>query len=56
MTGNEAIQHCISYILEHEAKDFAENPSKTHIYYSALVARYGNAEADRTLNRIRAEL
>jgi len=40
---------CINYILQHEAEDFFDYPSRDHIYYHATVSAYGEDEAELTL-------
>lgn len=40
---------CVCFVLNTENESFAENPSKKHIYYSALLARYGIIKAEEIL-------
>ena len=40
---------CINYILESEAQDFFDYPSRNHIYYHATLSMYGEEEAELTL-------
>jgi hypothetical protein len=40
---------CVEYILDTEAEDFDENPSRNHVYFSAMCATYGEAHAEREL-------
>lgn len=42
-------QLCVDYILDTEMEDFAENPSKDHVYYQALISFYGKEEAEKYL-------
>lgn len=56
-------KHCevlVNYILEHEFDDFYdENPSKYHVYYSALVLTMGEERAnimlEEALKRVNGE-
>ncbi len=47
---SKEIINCLEYILETEAEDFEENPSKHHVFYSAYKARYGKASANLRLD------
>ena len=42
-------QRCVEYILDTEAEDFDENPSENHIFYTAMIAKWGKEYADREL-------
>jgi cation transport regulator ChaC len=37
----------IDYIMDHEHEDFIENPTKTHVYYLALVVTEGKSTANK---------
>lgn len=45
---NEYIEKCIDYILENdkEKEDFEINPSNNHVYYYAMIIKYGKKYAD----------
>lgn len=45
--GRHHVDSVCNYILEHEEKDFRENPSTNHVYYDAYAVIYGIAAANR---------
>lgn len=45
------IEVVLDYILDNEIDDFNENPSNNHIYFHALVVRYGIKNATNELNK-----
>lgn len=51
MNALEAHNNLLQYVLEHEQEDFYENPSESHIYYSALVICDGETLAKEEVKR-----
>ena len=52
----EKLQAILDYILETENEDFDENPTKSHVYYKALVLQVGEVEAERYYFQILSDL
>jgi hypothetical protein len=52
----EILNEIINYILQNEMEDFADNPSKIHVYYKALVLREGEIEANKYLKQAQKDL
>lgn len=44
-----ALENVLDYILQHEQKDFEENPTEGHVYYQALMLREGTRFANQEL-------
>ena len=47
----EHLEACIQYIIDHESEDFEENPSESHVYFSAVAFRCGLDEARQELKQ-----
>lgn len=49
MALSEHWDKVVEYIFDHEKDDFFENPSRTHVYYHAVAAQFGESEAEYAL-------
>lgn len=43
------VRTCLSYIIDAEREDFADNPSSEHIFYLAFKLKHGIEAADKVL-------
>ena len=56
MNKQKAIDDCLQYVIDLESDDFKENPSKDHVYYSAIFALEGEDIANKELKQALKEL
>ncbi len=49
MKNQKFAELCVEYILDTENEDFDENPSKGHVFYCAMVYKFGEDYAKREL-------
>lgn len=52
----DALNSVLIYIFESEMDDFAENPSRSHVYYSAVLLESGVDEAETVLREAKENL